>query len=75
MLSNPRRNISASDHVAGIQDNSLADNDHGEEAIGNNLKVYGTPEGNHHTKGIQPIVDPTLVPIPESSNKRPQTLL
>ena len=75
MLDNSHGNSSASDHVTGIHDNSLADNYYGEEAIGNNLKVYVTKECNHHAAGIHTILDPNLVSILESSTKRSRTLL
>jgi len=75
LLGNHHGHSSASDHVADVQDNSSGDNYSGEEAIVDNRKVCGTPEGNCHAAGIHTIVDPTLVPISESSNKRPQTLL
>ena len=52
LLNNPHGNSSASDHAPGIQDNSLADNYSGEEAIDNNCKAYGTLEGNRHAKVV-----------------------
>ena len=44
LIGNPHGDSSASYHEAGVQDNLLADNYSGEEAIGNTLKVCGTPE-------------------------------
>ena len=61
-------------NVDRVQNFISSDTRSGEEAVGSNLKVYDTLQGNCHTVGMPIILEIILAPTAESSNKYPEVL-
>ena len=58
------------DHVARVQHAISSDNNIGNEAISENLKECGKPQGLCHTRGT-PTVETKLVPTRDNTHKCP----